>query len=340
MSKVSSEGKTGRSLFGEMGSNIKKMGEFLVSYGATDYAFQAVADSVGELKNVDSILTEISKTSDMTSSQLEQLGNDSFDYASKYGRTVSDYLTGVQEMSRSGFYGNQAKELADLSVLAQSAGDMTAETANSYLLATNAAYGYNGSVEKLNAALDGQNMITNRNSVSMDDMASATSKAASMAAQTGVSVDELSAMIGTMEARTKAGGDKVGTSLKSLLMNLQDVSSKKIRNTLDKAGASMTKMVNGVEKIRDPIEILEDLAKTYNSLSEADPLKSEILANIGKKMHANSLSALLTGWNDYKEMLQDYSEGTGSAAVEANGCLNIQKCICRIYLIAGNASMG
>lgn len=159
MSKVSSEGKTGRSLFGEMGSNIKKMGEFLVSYGATDYAFQAVADSVGELKNVDSILTEISKTSDMTSSQLEQLGNDSFDYASKYGRTVSDYLTGVQEMSRSGFYGDQAKELADLSVLAQSAGDMTAETANSYLLATNAAYGYNGSVDKLNAALDGQNMI-------------------------------------------------------------------------------------------------------------------------------------------------------------------------------------
>ena len=340
MSKVSSEGKTGRSLFGELGSNIRKMSDFMISYGIADYAFQAVSDSVGELKNVDSILTEISKTSDMTSSQLEQLGNDSFDYASKYGRTVSDYLTGVQEMSRSGFYGDQAKELADLSVLAQSAGDMTAETANNYLLATNAAYGYNGSVEKLNAALDGQNMITNRNSVSMDDMASATSKAASMAAQTGVSVDELSAMIGTMEARTKAGGDKVGTSLKSLLMNLQDVSSKKIRDTLDKAGASMTKMVNGVEKIRDPIEILEDLAKTYNSLSEADPLKSEILANIGKKMHANSLSALLTGWNDYKEMLQDYSEGTGSAAVEANGCLNIQKCICRIYLIAGNASMG
>lgn len=159
MSKVSSEGKTGRSLFGEMGSNIRKMGEFLVSYGAVDYAFQAVSDSVGELKNVDSILTEISKTSDMTSSQLEQLGNDSFDYASKYGRTVSDYLTGIQEMSRSGFYGEQAKELADLSVLAQSAGDMTSETANSYLLATNAAYGYNGSVEKLNAALDGQNMI-------------------------------------------------------------------------------------------------------------------------------------------------------------------------------------
>ena len=49
--------------------------------------------------------------------------------------------------------------VAKLSILGQAAGDMSADVSNSYLLATNAAYDYKGNAEKLNAVLDGQNMI-------------------------------------------------------------------------------------------------------------------------------------------------------------------------------------
>lgn len=166
---------------------------------------------------------------------------------------------------------------------------------------------------------------TNRNSVSMDDMAQATSEAASMAAQTGTTIEELSAMIGTMEARTKTGGAEVGNAIKAILVNLSNTSSTKVVETLQAAGASMTEYVNGVEQLRNPIDILRDLAKTYNSLEDSDPLKSEILTNVGQKYHANKLAALLTGWDDYEKMLTDYSEGAGSAAVEANICLAVWK---------------
>ena len=166
---------------------------------------------------------------------------------------------------------------------------------------------------------------TNRNSVSMDDMAQATSEAASMAAQTGTTIEELSAMIGTMEARTKSGGAEVGNAIKAILVNLSNTSSTKVVDTLADAGASMTEYVNGVEQLRNPIDILRDLAQTYNSLEDSDPLKAEILTNIGQKYHANKLAALLTGWDDYEKMLTDYSEGAGSAAVEANICLAVWK---------------
>ena len=52
--------------------------------------------------------------------------------------------------------------------------NMTAEMANNYILATDAAYKYGGSVEKLNAALDGANYISNKNSASLTDIADAT----------------------------------------------------------------------------------------------------------------------------------------------------------------------
>ena len=116
-------------------------------------------NAISEIKELDNILTEIGKTSDRTLDQLQSLGKESYSHASKYGRTASDWLTGVQEMNRSGFQGQQGNDMADLSILAQAAGDLNRDTADSYILAMNAAYGYEGSVEKLNAALDGMNQI-------------------------------------------------------------------------------------------------------------------------------------------------------------------------------------
>ena len=221
-------------------------------------------------------------------------------------------------MNRSGFYGKKGTGMAEQSLLAQSAGDMDRELADRYILATNAAYKLNGEAEKINAVLDGMNSITNKNSVAMADMAEAMTKAGTVAGGYRVKVEDLSAMIGTMESVTKLGGGEVGNAAKAILINLQNITSSKIVDTLDKANASMTEMVNGTEKLRDPIIILRDLAKTYNQLSEDDPLRAEIVTNIGQKYHANKLSSLLQNMDLFDKMLVDYSEGEGSALEESN----------------------
>lgn len=299
-----------KSMFG----HITKLGSL---FSVTSLAVNNFTKSLGTLKDIDDILTEISKTSDLTAQKLEELGNASFKSASKYGKTASDYLTGIQEMSRSGFYGDKGTAMAEQSLLAQAAGDISADVANKYILATNAAYKYNGEVSRLNAVLDGQNSITNRNSVSMEDMATAMSKAGTVASSYRVSVEDLSAMIGTMESVTKLGGSEIGNGIKAILINLQNVNSSKITDTLDAANASMTEFVNGTEKLRDPISILRDLAETFNKLDEDDALRAEILTNIGGKHQATKLAALLQNMELFDKMLVDYSEGSGSAMEEA-----------------------
>ena len=116
-------------------------------------------EAIVNIKELDNTLTEISKTSDMTSESLEKLGMSSYDTASKYGRTSSDYLSAFESMARSGFYDEVGKGMSELSLLAQAAGDMSQEVADNYLLATNAAYKFSGDAEKLNAVLDGMNTI-------------------------------------------------------------------------------------------------------------------------------------------------------------------------------------
>lgn len=298
----------------DMFGHITKLGSL---FSVTSLAVNNFTKSLGTLKNIDDILTEISKTSNLTAQELERLGDTSFKSASKYGKTASDYLTGIQEMSRSGFYGEKGTAMAEQSLLAQAAGDISADVANKYILATNAAYKFNGEAEKLNAVLDGQNNITNRNSVALSDMATAMSEAGTVASSYRVSIEDLSAMIGTMESVTKLGGSEVGNGIKAILINLQNVNSSKITDTLDAANASMTEFVNGTEKLRDPISILRDLAETFNKLGEDDALRAEILTNIGGKHQAAKLAALLQNMEMFDKMLVDYSEGSGSAMEEA-----------------------
>lgn len=311
-------------------SNVTKIGSV---FGVVSIAVNQFNKSMATLKSNDTILTEISKTSELTKKQLVELGDESFKVASKYGQLSSNYLLGVQEMARSG-YEMMSKELGELSLLAQSAGDMTAEMANNYLLATDAAYKYGGSIEKLNAVLDGANYISNKNSASLTDIADATRVSASFAANAGVAIDELNAAEATMIATTKRSGSEMGRAFRSIILNLQQVSGefdgevideeqlKKVEARCHSLGVELEYMKDGVATLRNPMEVLKDLAEVYNSLPDNSADKQGLISDIGGKYHANALSSLLSRWDLYEKMLKEYSQGTSSALEEAEKTAN------------------
>lgn len=84
----------------------------------------------------------------------------------------------------------------------------------------------------------------------------------------------------------------------------------------------MTKIVNGSEQLKTPIELLKELSVAFNELPEGDTKRANILTDIGKKYHANTLSAILSDWESYESMLELYSQGIGSAADEAEKSAN------------------
>ena len=313
-------GKLGKNLKDQIAQAVTSFSQWISISSAVMLGVGKFKDAISELKELDNILTEISKISNLTSSQLKELGNSAFDSASEYGKSASDYLTGVQEMYRAGF--ENASEMSELSILAQSAGDMTAEMSNDYLIATSAAYDLKGNVKDLNDVLDGQNYITNNAAVSMSDMASATSEAASIASQYGVKINELSSLIAVATAKTRESGSETGNALKSLFINLQDTTSDPIRKAFEAVGISMTKMVNGAEKLKTPIELLKELSKAFNELPEGDTRRANILSDIGGKWHANTLSAILSDWSSFEKMESLYSQGSGSALQEAEKSAN------------------
>ena len=327
-SEVQATGYAGASTTEKLKNMVSKIGQIGSMFGVGAIMVRKFSDSLKTLKDNSTTLTEIAKTSEMTARQIQAIGDSSFGVASKYGIRSSGYLEGVREMSRSG-YNELSKELGELSVLAQSAGDMTADSANNYLLATDAAYKYKGSIEQLTAALDGANYISNKNSSTLTDIADGVRVSASYAAEAGVQIDELTAAEATMIATTKRSGSEMGRAFRSILLNLQQVkgefdgeiideeSLKKVEARCHSLGVELETMTSEGAKLRNPMEILKELAQVYNSLPDSSVDKQGIISDIGGKYHANALAALLSNWSSYEKMLGEFSQGTGSSLKEA-----------------------
>lgn len=332
---------TGNGFFASLTKGFKVIGTYITAQRIISSITGEIRSAVTELKNMDDILTEISKTSDRTEESLRTLGETSFDVASTYGRTASDYLLGVQEMSRAGFGEKQSEDLAELSLRAQAAGDMTAEMANQYIIATNAAYGLEGNIESLNAVLDSQNYITNRNALNMENLSEATKIAASQASASGVAIDELTAAVGTMVATTQQGGNIAGRAFKGILMNIQQVkadaadigdggesitteSLSKYEAATKALGVSLKEVKNGVWALRDPMQVLKELSEAVRKESEDSVKVANLISSVGGKYRGNQLIALLQNWDTYEKMLSEFNsqEAVGSAMQEAEKSAN------------------
>ena len=329
-------GEAGASAFERFANSFKVISTYISANQIINRLTSYISSAVNELRNIDDILTEISKTSDITTENLKELGYASYDAASAYGRVASDYLLGVQEFSRAGYDEASAKSMAELSLKAQAAGDMTAEMANQYIIATGAAYQLSDNENELNKVLDSQNYITNHNAINMEQLASATKLVASQAASSGVGIDEMTAAVGTMSATTQQAGEVSGRAFKGILMNLQQVkgaaedigdggediteeSLSKYEKASEALGVSLKEIKNGTLQLRNPMEVLRDLAKEVEKEGESSLKVANLVAAIGGKYRGNSLIALLRNWDTYEKMLSEFNstDAVGSAMDEA-----------------------
>ena len=329
-SEVLATGYAGISTTDKLKGMLGKITQISSAFGLGALVVRNYVKALETLKENSTLLVEIQKTSEATAKQIKEIANGSFSIASKYGVLSKDFLTAYREMSRAGFEKENGQAMAELSVLAKSAGDMTADLSNDYLIASNAAYGYQGNVKKLNGLLDSQNQVTNRNAVSMQELAEATKVAANQLSNANIKENEMTALLGTGIATTRESGSVVGRAVKAIIMNLQQVKNSdegfetteedlsKVEKALDKVGISLKYMEDGILRLRNPMEVLDELSQKFNALPKDAAERANIISSVGGKYRSNVLSSILSNWNTtYQKMLGDYENAQGSAMRES-----------------------
>ena len=283
-------------------------------------------ETLSELREVDTLLTQISKEiGGLSKSDLKKLGSDAFDIASKYGKSASDYLTEVQNASRAGY--QNAAQIAELSLAAQSAGNITGELADRFITAADRAYELGGSVAKLTEILDGSFSISGRNAISMAELAEAMSAAGEQASKLGISADETAAVLSTIISGAHQSGAEASEAFESILLLIRQVadagkgidaeSLTRYEKACRALNVSLKETKNGVTSLRDPMEVLKDLSEAYSKLNTGDTRKANLLDAAGSEMNADALEAVLENYSQYEKMLAEYADGTGTMSQKA-----------------------
>ncbi len=261
--------------------------------------------SLSDLKDIDTYLTKINNSNSMLSkSDLEQIGSLSFEAADKYGKAASIYLSSVQKAFDSGY--KNATDIAELSLAAQNAGNLTSDLSDRYITAMDRAFKMNGSVKELSETLDGANNITNNNSVNMTELAEGLSIVSSHAAAAKMNAAETTAVIGTLISTTQNSGSEMGNAFIDILSNLQ----------------KMTGTIGDGQPLMEPMQILKELSDQYTKLDESNPLRTDLLNSVGGSYGSEALNAILENYGLYEKMLQDYANGGGTVAAEAENTAN------------------
>ena len=135
----------------------------------------------------------------------------------------------------------------------------------------------------------------------MEELTNATKVAGSQAAQSGVDVDKMTAAVGTMIATTQEGGETAGRAFKAILMNLRQVSAEaddigdggeaittesltKYEKACEALGVSLKTVRDGVVSLRDPMEILGELATAVQGEAEDSVKVANLINAVGGKI--------------------------------------------------------
>ena len=317
------DNNTGQAILSEASESLR---EYISVSAGINVLVSKTKEALSELREVDTLLTQIANENDRLSrADLEEIGNNAFDTASKYGKSASDYLTEVQNASRAGY--QNAAQIAELSLAAQSAGNITGELADRFITAADRAYELGGSVAKLTEILDGSFSISGRNAISMAELAEAMSAAGEQASKLGISADETAAVLSTIISGAHQSGAEASEAFESILLLIRQVadagkgidaeSLTRYEKACRSLNVSLKETRNGVTSLRDPMEVLKDLSEAYSKLNTGDARKANLLDAAGGGINADALEAVLNNYSLYEQMLSQYAQGVGSMAQKA-----------------------
>jgi TP901 family phage tail tape measure protein len=328
VAQVSSEfrntNKDGYSFVQMLELAAKKIAIWGISTQIVYSAVRGFKDLVNTVIEVDTALTEINKVLDLNKSQLSDLTEEATKLGIAYGRTTTEILRSVGAFAKAGLDKKASTQMAELAALLSNVGDMTTESAQDMLIATNAGYQLGNDYQRLNLLISEFNELANKNAVEVNFLADSWMNSASIAKQAKLSIEDYNAILTVSGSSTQKTGKEIGNAWKTILMRLQGVSDgtdtldedlSKVEETLNNLGIAIRKTPT---EWKPAMESITEIAQKYKELGEAGETvkQSELTEVLAGKYRANVLAATLQNFDQIKKALQDQVGAMGSAEKE------------------------
>lgn len=296
---------------GEFEKSLEASNARVIAFGASASAIYAVqkalSESVSAAIEVEKSLKDINVILNLTDKSLSSFGTSLFSIAKSTGTSFATVASAATELSRQGLGVSETlKRTQDALILTRLSGLSAVDAVDAITASLN---GFQKTALTSTVVINKLAAVDASFAVSSADLADAIKRVGSSAEDAGVSFDELLAIVTSAQQITARGGAVIGNSFKTIFTRLQ---RPKVLEDLQQLGIQ-TQTATG--NTRPLIQILSDLAKTYDTLN--DRQQASIAETVGGVFQINILKAALGDLNKEYSIFSNALQISNNATDEA-----------------------
>lgn len=291
----------------------------VIAFGASagiifgiERAFTALLTSVVEVQKS---LQDINVILNVSTKELQKFGGELFNIARNTGQTFQAVAQAATEFSRQGLGVEETlKRTSDALILSRLSGLDTVKSVEALTAAVNS---FATQAVTATEVVNKFATVDAAFAVSSADLADAVARVGSSAAQSGVSLNELIAIVTAAQQTTARGGAVIGNSFKTIFTRLQRT---KVVSLLESLGVET---VGSGGQVKSTIQLLQDLGRVYDTLGAQQ--QAYVAEQVGGVFQINILKAALADlgkeYSIYNNAL-NVSAGATDQAIKRNEELN------------------
>lgn len=271
-----------------MDASAARVFAFGAAVGVINGISDAFASVVSSAVEVEKALKDVQVVMEATDQEMRKFGRGIFDVAKNTAQSFETVSQSAIELARQGLGAEETLARVNSALILSRLSGLSAVKSTETLTAAINSFNKEGITHE--QIINRMANVDAAFAVSSSDLAEAISRAGAVAQSSGVSFNELAAIVTAVQQRTARGGSVIGNGFKSIFTRIKRSG---VRDALEEIGVA-TKNNDG--SFRSSISILKDYANIYKTLSDAQ--KAYTSEQIAGVFQIQNLQALIQDLND------------------------------------------
>lgn len=317
-------GKLGLSFFDTLKQGLSKFSYWTSSTYIIMQSVRQLKEMIGTAKELDDALTNISYTMDVSSKQLEKIGNSSLQTAKDLNTSAKNVLDAVKTYANANETAESILSKAKPTIMMSNVTGMGTEQTVDIIQGTVEQFELEDTEEQLMHISD----VLQTVSMSMPydfakgvkELSEGIQASGSVAKDAGYDLENYTALLGTLIAKTRQSGSELGRSLRTMFVRTTKASSSALANgevteddlsnaekALRRVGIEVRSDVN---TFKDFDDIMGELYTKLDSLSDVD--LSNIAYEVASTRQTNVFKMMIKAYGDYQGMAEKAYDASGT----------------------------
>lgn len=319
MNRAAQEGQT---IFSALGGSVREAFQTFTLANLMEDGIYKVIDAgkqgIETVKSLDDAMLDLQMATGESKSNVQNMMQGYNELGQELGALTTEVSSSADTWLRQGRSIEETNKLIKDSMVLSKIGQINSETSSEILTST--INGFQLLAEEAGHVNDVLSSIDLASASSVEGIGTALTKTASMANNTGLSLEKTAAIIATIKDVTQDSDDAIGNSVKSILSRMNNVKAGKfvdsetgealndVEKVLNKIGVSMRDN-NG--QFKDSEEIIDNVAAKWKSLDKIS--QKAVTTAMGGMHQANRLTTLFDNYDKVQKLTAIANNSEGAA---------------------------